>query len=688
LIFDEQTYSPQWVSNFPIVASQAKGGDETLPLLQTHTTLGSLAPKSNLWRFEPGLGGDVEISETLLLHCGFRLTLANEQTCELVHLEPGLFIGRMPGRATPELFATHQETGIDGAFSFLTQDSLCIGLWTEQIGSEKLIVLCLHHGSSEACRTKLELYSENLQEKLGEVWSREFPKRQKWCSVLPEGFYPENPGLAFERIQGLLEPAAGMFKGLWVRDDRLEIKGMSLELHFQMIAALANFQPDVAEELLATLAQLPCDEQNMWSAAYTLKGPVQNRRPALPCFASILSGLSKDLMAKVQTLGLIETYSKILAQFLESDSESIVPQWSIAETSFTPEVTDPSSLIQFDLAALLVSEIDSLQKITGEASFLEAERKNLESQLWTGFWSGKRKRLLDKTKDGEFAARVTAGTLLPLLWKSGPKSELAALRQCLLNTDELRSPEGIRQWQPKKDDPISPPVVARTQLLFLPLLKKLPAEAAALISADWHRMLEADPEFSAPETAILWTRLLSYAHTINPHLERYPAWVRGMEKYRKVIVTVAAAILLLIPMAFSLSFAFRDDFSQKEELLEAGHAETLITMGNLKEAEVVYTALIERSRMASRVSTYYMTRGNLRFKQERYEEALQDYQTAIERDPIGNLYKARWNLGQVYARLGQTEEANSALQAFIDEYGEELPSFKIRAQHARTLWRK
>jgi hypothetical protein len=80
-----------------------------------------------------------------------------------------------------------------------------------------------------------------------------------------------------------------------------------------------------------------------------------------------------------------------------------------------------------------------------------------------------------------------------------------------------------------------------TQHLFLPLLSTLPAESAAVLSADWHRALEQDPSFGDPSTAALFTRLIPSSLKINPNLERYPAWVRTLEKHRAALLGTAAA---------------------------------------------------------------------------------------------------------------------------------------------------
>lgn len=688
MIFDEQRYSPKWVSEFPLIPVPSTETGIFYPRLTTQNTIGGLAPRSGHWHFEPGLGADLEISEILLLCSGFRLTMLNEQVCELLHSEPGIFMGRLPGRANPELFSTQQKTEMEGPFSFVTDHDQTIGLWTKTENDIQTFALVQLQGNRQDCQSKLEAIIPNIPGTLPKLWEQETSLRQKWCSEIPSETNSERMGLAFERLQGLIERRVGIFEGTWVRDDSLEYPGMSLDLTFQILPAVAQFESKIAAELLQTVSSLPRLENGAWAASYSIKGEFNSTQPALPFLATVLKDLPGEALKQLKETTFLDQYSQHLQCFLASSEKEELPHWPSPETSFTPEITDPSSLKQFDLSALLVVEMENLQRLSGNKITFEAQRKELESIIWKNFWCSKRKRLLDKTMENDFAARLTAGSLLPLLWKSCPKSEFSFLNQSLSNREEFRASEGIRQWEPKKEDPVPPPVVPRTQLLFLPLLHKLSTAAASILSADWHRLLEADSDLSNPASASLLIQLTPFSRQINPQLEKYPAWVRTMEKHRKSIVTIAAVILLLVPAGFSIFFSIRKDFSQQEELLQSGHAETLLTMGNLEEAEKVYTRLITRSRMKSRLENYYLSRANLRFKLNRYEEALSDYQKTIELDPIGNLFKARWNLAQVYARLNRYEEAIDVLEAFNNEYGEELPGYKQNAEHAMHLWKK
>lgn len=689
MIFDTETYSPLWTGDFLLAPVETLDARGALPRFQTHATLGCIRGRDALWRLEPGLGADFEVSHTLLLHCGFQLTFPNAQDYQVLHLAPGVLIGRLPPRAKPELFSPEQSTEREEDFAFLKLGDIDLGLYTQFCESDCRFVMAAVEGGREACKAKLQALSPAVAEKLNNHWQTQLKMRESWCAALPESYYAENPGLGLERLQSLIEAPSGIFNGPWIRDPVELTPCMSVALAGQVIPAIALTQPALAADLLNTLLSLPKLPTGSWAASYAPdSGADPDRGPAQPHIASFLAALPSACLKTLDRAAWLPALKAQVESFLATDQTAALPQWPQADAAFTPEVTDPTSLIQYDLAALLILEIEACQKLSDDLTLMEAQRQKLQQVILQNFWSEKDKRFLDKTTDGTFTRRVTAATLIPLLWRLLDKNQSQALRQCLQSGDELRAPEGIRQWQPKIDDPVPPPLRLGTQHLFLPLLDKLPGEIAALLSADWHRLMEADAELAHPATAALWIRLIPYASRVNHHLERYPSWVRRLEKHRQTLVAVAAVILLLVPSTFGIYFALRSDYNLSDELMESGHAETLVTMGNLVQAEEVYTRLLTHARNQARHPQYYLKRGNLLFIQEKYDAALPDYKQAVDLDAVGNLYQARWNLGQTYARLGETDRAITILREFMAEYGEEIPAYSLRAENAISLWQK
>lgn len=685
MIFDTQSYSPNWIENFPIGPLSDDRAESLRHRFLTHSSHGSLKAREGSWRFDPGLGVDIEEESMLLLHRGFEFTFSNGQTYKLLHLAPGLVIGKIPARARPELFAADRAVEHQGDLQILRFDQDVVGLLQQPVGDSIFFVLGIQSGTTDALAARLK---ENAvqAEHLETLLTPEFKKRSQWLDRLPTEFHHSLTGIAIERLLDVLEPARGPFTGPWIRDDALETGGMSMELCCAVIPALSLFRPDLVPELIQTLVSLPTSGTGGWNAVYSVDSSSDtSTAPALPTIAHHLLRLPALKASTDLQRSFLDRCRAHLEGFLpEKDA---LPVWPDPDRAFTPEITDPTELIQFDLAALLVLEMETCASADpGSNVLFRSERDQLTHRIWKDFWSEKRKRLLDKTVQEEWAGRVSVASLIPLLWKNPDKEKIRQLRQCLHAPEDLRDFNGIRQWQPKKDDPIPPPVRMGTQHLFLPLLSTLPAESSAVLSADWHRAVEGDPSFSNPSTAALFIRLIPYAHKINPNLERYPAWVRTLEKHRSVLLGTAAAILLLLPAGFGIYFATRPDFNHAEERLESGFAETLYTIGNLEESKAAYTRLIELSRAESRRNQYYFQRGNIHYRNGDYSAALDDYIQAIELDPDAYLYKARWNVAQAYAKLGRNQEAVAAMNEFIREYGEEAPAYRARGQNAIALW--
>lgn len=685
MIFDTHSYSPDWIENFPLGPLSEERAETLRHRFQTHSTHGSLKAREGGWRFDPGLGAGIEEESILLLHGGFQFTFANGQTYEMLHTEPGVMIGRIPARARPELFAADRAAEQYGDVHILRFDRDVVGLLQQSVGDTLLLVLGIQTGTPESLVSRLEEQAAQAKQ-LETRLPPELNKRSRWLERLPTEFHHPRTGIAIERLLDVIEPARGPFTGPWIRDDTLGSAGMSMELCCAVLPALSLFAPERVSELMQTLVALPASDTGGWHAVYSVESaPDTSTAPALPVIAHhllrlpILKG-NPDLQRF-----LLDRCRTHLEGFLpETDS---LPVWPDPSGAFTPEITDPEELVQFDLAALLVLEMESCAAAdSGTNSLFRSEREQLARRIQSEFWSDKRKRLLDRTVREEWAGRVSVAALIPLLWKEADKEKIRHLKQCLHATDELRDFNGIRQWQPKSDDPIPPPVRWGTQHLFLPLLSTLPAESSAVLSADWNRAVEQDTTFTHPSAAALFIRLIPSSLKINPNLERYPAWVRTLEKHRAAILGTAAAVLLLLPAGFGIYFATRPDFNHADERLESGFAETLYTIGHYEEAEAAYTRLIEMSRSETRRNQYYFQRGNIHYKTGDYQAALENYTRAIELDPDAYLYKARWNVAQALAKLGRMREAEAALNEFIQEYGEELPAYRERAENAIALW--
>ncbi|MGA0369741.1 MAG: hypothetical protein ACO3N7_09865, partial [Kiritimatiellia bacterium] len=390
MIFDETSYSPVWEAHFPLSPAQPCAPEVGLPRFLTHTALGGIKPAHGSWTFEPGLGADVEISHLLLLHCGFRLVFANEQSFELILTEPGVFVGRLPARAKPELFSLSQKIETREGISFLEEESLQIGLKIQTRGPEKWIALCVQPGTREACEQKLDALCAQLPELLDRQWNNLRALREEWTAGIPAMHAPENTGLAIERLRGLLQAPTGIFQGPWIQDPGEDQPVFSLKQLVTVLPAFALLKFAETASLIQTLLELPRIDGDFWAEKYTPEGPLTPEELALPVLGTMLASLPAELLRSLDLPELSDACLKHLQGFLNQPPSLPLPQWPQSEAAFIPEVTDQESLIQFDLAALLVIELEALKKLRPTSALPEATLSTLISEINNGFCSEKR----------------------------------------------------------------------------------------------------------------------------------------------------------------------------------------------------------------------------------------------------------------------------------------------------------
>lgn len=682
--FDDTLYSTPWTVDVPL-GPVPTGRDplSPLPRFLTRPALGSFAPAEGGWQFEPSLPPELEIQSVLLLHGAYRICFTGGPVLSMIQAGEGVWVGEAPARVLPELFATDKPVETGGEFSHLDTGAWRVGLLQSRENGHRRIVLAV----TDLPVAEVESLTRDLQRELGtgaELWAAELERRAAWCRRLPETDDPTLTGHCLEAIESCLEPARGPFSSLWIREPGFD--GMRLDRLPGPIHALAACRPDTLRELMQTLADLPALPDGTWPLEIGPDTAAPRGPAAPPVLARQLVDLPKPLLPAPLRERLAKRCALQVHSFLGdgSPASNTLPDWPDASAALTPEICD-AGLKLYDLGCLLVAEMEACADLSGDRDLFAEELRHMRKRLLERHWSPKRKALLDRTGDNDFAKRLTAGTLLPLTWKEPPKESVRALQSLFRGTEALRAPTGIRQWERRGEDPEDAPVRLSTQHLLFPALERLPTDISSLLSASWNRLIKQQAPGKAPSAACLHLRLLSMRREVNPELEHYPPWVRYMEHHRRGIVGVAAAVLLVAPILAGVVYMNRPELSRKEEYMEAGHAETLYTLRQYAEAEEVYTRLLETSRTSSRHASYYLKRGNARYHREEYGAAIKDYRRAVELDENRVLHSARWNLAQAYRQTGRREEALRVLRGFLEIYGGDLPSIRARAENAIAL---
>ncbi|GAB6026711.1 hypothetical protein CHUAL_013219 [Chamberlinius hualienensis] len=100
-------------------------------------------------------------------------------------------------------------------------------------------------------------------------------------------------------------------------------------------------------------------------------------------------------------------------------------------------------------------------------------------------------------------------------------------------------------------------------------------------------------------------------------------------------------------------------------------ADELMKNGNFEKAELNYTQYIEcyslenrNSRTRNDLDVAYNNRGQCRYKQVKFDEAIEDYDLAISHND--KLAVAYYNRGTIHYRMGDFEQARQDMQKTLE----------------------
>ncbi len=670
MAFPEDLHSPLWIPGFPL-GSETPVDAQELPgprcCFATASSLGGIrgsGPVSG-WHLDAGLPPDLHVRSTLLLHNAFRLRFHSGPDLRMVCVSPGLWLGEMPANCRPELFVTGASVQHEPHFSHAEIHDHSLGFLQSVDGPLSRCAFGVLAGSPDEVRARLTnaLADSALAER---VMDASLAERALWyprLNLSPQ----ENGGLAMEFLAGSLE------KG-WPSDNGTPLPLNALLGYLPLIARLFPERFLALTKLLLEMPGLPD------GALPSFPG---SPLPAWPLLAQLLVSLPPDSLNPQLTAKLAQRCEQHLRFYLKSwnPQEQRLPAWPSPDAAFTPEVID-DSIDSVDLSALLVAEINALARLDAHSTPFSSERELLRTRLLKEFWSSPQGAFADKVRGGDFVKRGTLGAVLPLLWDDLPTDKRKALWKRLASAGGLKGPLGLRQWEARPQDPVEPPLRCEVQQFFVPLLKTAPLDVATALVEAWSQQ----PPATQVVEAAFALQLPGLRSRVDLALGRWPAWIRFLEQQRKVIVPAAAAVILLIPALFGLVFSLRPELSALQQANLSGHAESLAALKRFGEAEETYTQLITLSRHSASIPIYLQLRGNSRFRQERYAEALADYEEALRLDPTSPLVGARWNQAQSLNRLGRNPEAVEVLRTLAEEVDENVPGLATRIENAILLF--
>ncbi|MCC5850296.1 MAG: tetratricopeptide repeat protein [Verrucomicrobia bacterium] len=705
---DFQHYSDTWHDGVPIVAlpDGKRASDALARAFLTAPALGGIrgSAKKSSWHFEPGLPPGFDVQALHLLNCGYRITSREGADIILLQLRPGVFSAEMPLSVVPELFSTRQTVRDEESCSWLELDGLRLLMENRPEGSKRRrMALIINDKDADTQRLTARKVLDGPPP--SETWAGLWKQRMSWLNRLGAEERPVMFDLALETLDAAVEPAGGPFSAQWLRDPEASAPSLNLNHLDGELPALARLEPEAARGVIETLSGLPTLPSGCLPAFVTLENDMAEA-PAWPLLAravlaaknaGALSTPSPELCAKLEAhiKGYLATW----------DSEgTALPVWPDGDAAFTPEIFD-EDLALTDLAAMLVSEIESLAELCKKSDLFAEAKNKLRKILLETHWSDTRGIFLDRLNNGDAGGapvkRMTAGGLIPLIWKDLPDPNRRGILKTLTQAEGLRCATGLMQWEARPEDPALPPVRPELQHLMLqPLLRNAPPEITTLMGAAWAKGLDnlarANIGFplsmaptQAPEwhplTAAFCLRFAPLRTKMDLELSKYPKFVRALERHRTKIVGCIAAIIILLPSTIGLHYATREDYSAHREQSEAGHAETLYTLGQYQAAAQIYTDLLRMGKFENRHLHYHFQRGKCHWHLGDYEAAKADFARAVDLDEDLVLPAAHWNLGQAQWRLGQIAQARATFEEVLDVFSEGYPDLGQRAAHALEI---
>lgn len=624
-----------WLPEFPFVPINPLASEKPFYCWSQSASLSGglagLGPAAG-WELDPGLPAAIHLEDLQWLNCGFRMSFGKDRQALWLQVSEQLWLASLPLESTPTLFAPGLKLETASGLQRLELPTGSLELRMER--KDHALHLRLSYGEVELPEEEADLEA---------LWDEALERRSHWNpELIPAGEEELRTRISMERLHAECVGPLPL-KSLWL-----------------LLPALALFSPEEAAELFDRALQ----GEHTW-----------------PYAAQCLNAFPETLRSPERIARLKERLQPRLMPLLDDPQ---LPQWEEEADSLSPDIYDPS-LRMVERGALLLAEAETLAELSQDPALFQQERKRLLSLLMEDHWSSERRIFLDHSGEGTPVRRMTFGTLLPLLSSALPNEQRRSLLRQLQPGATLFSSYGLQAWQPLENDSQPPLRSAEEQLLLLPLFHQGHGDALSPLYTAWQDTLRQQPILLSPGASALWLRCLPLRRNMSSDLGRYPAWVRFLERNRNTVVGAAAALILIIPAIIGFSFTRTASMSMRQQQDRIGFGNTLYELGRFEEAEQVYSELIDGAENESSMPAFLLRRGNARFRLERYQQALDDYQEAESMDADENFPEARWNQAQCLIQLGRNREALALLETYLEDFGPRLPGQERRIRNAIAL---
>ena len=400
-----------------------------------------------------------------------------QRTIQILFTQPGILTGRVQGLPLPILNAPDADR-TDPGLSWI-KGTPCNVLFACR---DSRFVLVTGSLSKELARLKAE---EALEEDFDELRNDETRKRLGTAALFSINPRHNPPvALAAESLRLRLRNRTAALPGIWSAADGSGPERFSLNELYPLVSAWSLIEPETALALVQTVLSLQ-QGSGGFPAWVDDQGTVASAAPwplIIQSFERALRSQPNPAVLKKARPALRKYLQWALRRF--DPHRDLIPAWQSDQEVFVPDSFERGKATP-DLTAMLICEVEALQRLCRETDeseaagdILKSEHDQLTQTLTTIFWNPQIKAFSNVWKDGHTIHEPSFASFMPLCRPGLPSDFKTPLLEAF---EESRGFPGQTEAVTGKKEPIDD--TAR-----LPVIHQFMA-LQALRCSDTHRAL-------------------------------------------------------------------------------------------------------------------------------------------------------------------------------------------------------
>ncbi len=438
---------------------------------RTQETVGQVIPNEDEagWAFQVPVPQNSRVNILFNGFCAYFDKKGKQIGAEVLTPEPGILWGRFAGIPEPAI-ATDIALEQEGIFQWLETDSGLVLL------ASKDDQFCLVNKSpfkAEAIRTAESFLARDLLSAL----QNERSLRTGTQDLLEEMSHHDALAvISAESMMKALRPPEGAIPLHWCQSSSSDHPMMNVNELFTLAQAWRLMDIKMAEELV--LCALKC-QTNAGAIAvektpHTTQSLLEAPKPLLSQTAEAVyeTGKSNDFLSTA--LPLLRRHLQWLLHHFDPKRQGIFC-WKNPAESLQPELYQ-TDLVTADLAAMLISEVDALNRLRRAApdhsegpDWFEQERNSLEHNLMDQFWNPQEMAFTHAFLKDQQGTLRGFSQFVPLLWKGLPHTQKVHILETIHESGKLPGGLSVLTWRKSAMDDNSFPLLL--QMLVFQALK-------------------------------------------------------------------------------------------------------------------------------------------------------------------------------------------------------------------------